>query len=414
MDEIWKDIVSNEILHDVDNIKTLLSTPGKNNKLVTIEKNGYTLHLSKDYFLSRKKGDPVFRVNDKVVVTPDMMRCVKTRMESTVGRLINNYLYIEYGTNAMFEYINEMFDFGTIEKKLIPLVNEKKIPISDYKKAAKVVVFMRPIAVYVTIPSTEKVDFKPDWLDSYKKEVKAKYIKKYGDDALKDSKIYLEYENEVMTRYKEYLKDDPTYGITTDKKIVEQSLKKRFVAVGLIDTLDPEKAFAIIEEALMSGAPLDKEKFADIVNNIYNGSAQRGISTKDSGYFEKILVKMLFAYLIDVDDCKTKESYPYKITEDNKEIMVGKYYFKNGATIRISNDTVDSLVGKYVDLRLPHLCKAGRGKFCKKCTGDSLSKVEQGMLLVAIGLGGEYLNFNMSKFHATTYNLVELTVDDLF
>jgi hypothetical protein len=339
---------------------------------------------------------------------------VNKDIKTTIGIAVNNYLFFEYALEGMFDvYINDEFVYEYIEDKYV-LPNKEKVGLRRFKKCGVTCLYLREMADVFVISGTLKTAAKPKWLDAFKKETVKKLEKKYGKGAMKDKHVFLEYEQIVMDKYHDYLKDDPTYMITTDNKIIGSSLRKKYVSVGILDTVDPDQRTGIITSSLKDGLPKDKKDFAVIVNNLINGSYERGISTKDSGYLSKIIVRVMFPYKIIKDsDCGTKLGCVLPVTKKNAKSLIGMSYLQSGKTIKITKDNVVGLIGKSISLRTQHNCKSKGSTFCSVCSGDELARTEYSVVLLASETGGMALKHNLSKFHVTNYKLIDIDIDDL-
>jgi len=382
----------------------IIKTDGKK---YIVNVNGRTFEFDTDI------NKPLLNQDIEFTLKKGLFTGVNKDIKTTIGIAICNYVFFEYALEGIFDvYINEEFTYPDIEDKYI-LPNKDFVTVRRFKRCGVGCIYLIDMADIFVISSTLKTTAKPKWLDSFKKQTIKELEDKYGKDALKDKHVYLQYEKMVMDKYHEYLKDDPTYMITTDNKIIGSSLRKKFVSVGVLDTVDPDNRTGIIASSLKDGLPKDKEELAIIINNLINGSYERGISTKDSGYLSKIITRVMFSYRIIEKDCGTTKGCLLRITKKNSKSFIGMFYIEKNKTNEITKDNISSLIGKVLNVRVQHNCQSKGATFCSVCSGKELSRVEYGVVLLASETGGMALKHNLSKFHVTNYKLIDIDIDDL-
>lgn len=401
-------------------LKLMLSVPTES-KFIKVVQDGYTIAVEDIiYFVQTDIKLPLFTPEEEVLLPKDSLSILDKDIKTTYGRAIINYLLLEHGLDGKVGYINEMFTAGDIEKKyIIPnLVNddanpEGKVQVKLYKKFANVVFYLRNLTDVLVIPATEKSLLPPKDLQARKIALAKEYDVKYSKEWKTNKVLALQFDEALMTYYKEYLKDDPTYGITTSGKIVDASLKRRFVSMGNASTVDTDKDATYIIESLSEGYPNKKKEIAAIINNLIYGSYARGLETQVGGVIAKQLLRAMHGYSITINDCKTTDYVDFLVTKKVKSSLIGLYYFVGTSSVLIDSENIDKLEGKNIKLRNAMYCKAKGSTLCKLCAGKQLSKIENGPALYAIMLGGKALKNSLAKFHTVDLRLIKISISDL-
>ena len=403
-------------------IRLAFSIPVTDNDFIIIKDDVYYVKLD-DEFIKIKDSDiskPLFNIYDKIIVDNSIMSCITKKTETTVGRLILNYIVIYHGLNCKIPFINKMFTYSDIESKYIlpnlkndsDVKTDSDISISEYKKLGGIMAYLRQVSNAIVVVSTEKTFYPPDGFYKKKEELLIYYKKKYGDNFANNPIYVLEFEDELMGWVKDAIKDDPTYGITMSGKVLNTSFKKKYVSLGIATKMDENEDSVNILSSLYDSYPNDKKAIATIFNGIRYGSYARGNETKDSGLIAKMLIRATHGFKIDVDDCGTTDAFDMVITKDSIDSLVGVYIKDKNKFEPKPKEWLLMNIGKRVSIRNPLYCKAKGEHFCKVCVGDTMAEHENGIGLLSIGLGGEGLSLSLSKFHSKDFKLDKLKFDE--
>jgi hypothetical protein len=348
----------------------------------------------------------IFTPQDKLTLKKGDMGILESDIETTVGRAIYNYIFLEWGLQGKFKYINKPVRDSDIEDLIIDNLG-KTVTMEDYKRFGNCVGFKNQLADVIVVTTTEKITRPPKGIAELKKQKMLEYDKKYGKDWTEDKLLTVQFDNELMKWYKDYLKDEPPLGVTVDGKVLGQSLKRRYVSQGLMNGMDGSSKF--VESSLIEGLPKDKKKIAAVINNIYFGAYGRGLETKDSGTVAKQLIRFFHSFVIVDEDCGTKDGYDLYV--DRYKNVMGLYNMKGEM---IDEKLAHEYVGKTVTVRYPLYCKSKGDTMCKKCTGEVLGASPGGISLYMIMIGGMFLKFSLKKFHSVDLDIHTIKKDDLF
>jgi len=373
----------------------------------TVPKSKSVVYVEDNYFyhdgirLVKFTGKPLMKVDDIVELPKGVMSIKPNGVKNTIGSILQNYLLFEYALNGKFPYINGQFDDGKFSSKVDRQIG-KKVTIDEYRKLGTVATMFRNMAKYMVIPSTEDSFFPPEDLQTVKAKTVKEFEAKYGENWYSDKLLIVRFEDQMMAWVKDKFKDDPTMNITMDKKALK-AFKKKYVSMGIAETLEKTEETKAIMTSLHEEYPMDRETMTKVINSVIYGSAMRGLSTIDAGVIVKRLMAAVHAMKITKDDCNTIDAYPILVTENRVEALAAFYFVKNGKTVKLSEEEIRASIGKKLNVRTIIYCKLKGLNVCKTCAGDYLSISENGPVLVASYVTGDNLNFQLSKFHGVSY-----------
>ena len=346
---------------------------------------------------------------------------IKEDIDTTVGRFILNYIMFEYGLSGKFNYINEQFSYTskTVEPKIIKGIiannsgDENAINLDDYKRIAKVNSFIRSLSQILVVSSTEDNVYPPKEFFDMRSKTRKDLASKHGKDWANDKFLMLEYENIMVNYVKELYKDDPSYGITLDKKSLG-SFKTKYISIGVAQKMSKESKDYNEPRSLEEGYTTNKDSFTAMNNSIRFGSAARANSTVFAGVITKHIVTAIQSFMITIDDCKTKKLYPMVVREEFLEALTFLHVSFNGKELSSDIDLLRKYVGKIVYLRLPLYCTSEGDTYCKKCVGKMVSVNPKSIPHLFIKISGDGTQYQLSKFHATVLEVKTFDYDDLF
>ena len=391
--------------------KSVLALPMSDDMTVKIVDGSFTYG---EYTIEGDTSLPLFNNTSEATIPADTFISRNEEFTDTVYGILMNYLLIEIGFNGKAPYAKEMLHFNKELKTMLETsLKNEDMSMSEFYRLANVCLFIRNLAKIVVVPMTEDTYYPPEWLPAFKKDKMSSYVKKYGDDFIKDTKLVTMFENEIMDEVRLKLKDDPTFGITTDKKAL-QSFKKKFVSIGINEVLTSDTEKTAILSSLEDGYPNTPESVSAVFNSIIYGSEARGLGTVIGGVITKRLLAALHAMKITTEDCKTTDGLPIEITDFLVPALLSLYMVdNNGKTMKITAEFLKSNKGKTINVRTPAYCKNKGDTLCKICSGDNLSMNDSGPVLLAAMLGGDSLDHELSKFHNIIYDIISFTIEDI-
>lgn len=403
--------IREKLVYKLSWYKSVFAIPKSNNLLISIVNGIYTYN---DIQIDCDVKEPILRIKDIVKIPEGLLKIRSENFEDTAGGVLINLLIVEHAFKGTLPYFKEEFSYkDDIKTFLKEGIADGTFIYEDIVRITNTFLLTRNISKIIVTPISRKVYLPPKWLKEFKNNLIKEYKKKYGDKCLEDQAIVLQLEADIMDKVKLHFKDDPTYGITFDKKALS-SFKKRYVSIGYTESLTPNTKNEMIMESLSEGWPSDRDKITGINNSIIFGSNARAKMTVIAGTFAKHLVTAMHAISVDVDDCGTTDGVPFVIRDIWIDALLPLYRVSKGKAIKNSKEYLMANIGKTIIIRLPLYCKANGDHLCKVCSGEYLSMNKNSPSLIASETGGDNLNFRLSFFHGVDRSLKKFELEDLF
>jgi hypothetical protein len=366
--------------------------------------------------LSKNYTDTLLDFKIKVNLPKGYIANSDKNIETTIGRVVMNYLILAKNFSNKVPYINEPFTIGDIEDKYIATMlidNEykgddvlSKITIKEYIDFMDSVTFIEGFSKLLSVAGTEKSLLPPKGIDEYKKKVVKELESKYGKDGMKDPKVISELEAKLKAFDDEWLKGDVSNGRLLYKK-TKLARKKMYLNIGASNTFSGKEDG--VTNSLQEGWGTDPEQLATLFNDARAGSYFRGIETANGGVAAKHLLRASADKSIVNTDCNVTIGDESIVTDQH----LGRYVISNGKPVLLDSNNISKFKGKVHMLRSPMTCKLKKD-FCVKCVGENMKDYEKGVSLMAIEVGGAILAMSLAKFHATGLELTEVNIEDIF
>lgn len=352
---------------------------------------------------------PLLQHTTKIKLTNEDMPNIEKEVDTTIGRALINYLMLAEPFGGLIPYINEPnIQAKMLEQKVMKLLGLDQITVKQYLRFVDNSVFISNLSKFLVINLTEKNMLPPPDLDKFKKDLEQKYIKEYGDKWYDDQVISGKFIKDLENHDKEYLKDDPTYGISLVGKAMESRRKTMLTFAAAPSKLDPHPKFMI--GSLKDGYPLDENIMTGVINGIIDGSLARGKETQVGGVIYKVLTKVGRDIAIVPGDCGTKLYREVLVDEDNAKILSGVNMVEGSNLVELTDAT--EYIGKVIKIRSPLFCIAGPKKYCECCVGRFLKDKKDGVAILFTYISEVFLTASLKKMHTssitlTKYSLIE-------
>lgn len=359
-----------------------------------------------------KLNEPIFIITDPISVKKNDIANIESDMETTIGRLLLNYIAIARVFGNKIPYINEEFDSSKVESIIAKKLMDNTITVDEYNTFVNSTFFLCGMDRLFNISATERSIVPPEGIEKFKKELTAEYNKKYGEEWLRDKKLMVAYQEELKAKDKEWLKDDPTNGKLLGSKIKDNARVKMFLTFGPEAGFDKKSGKAtMVENSLLESYPTDKKQLVAIFNSTRVGSFDRGHETQKGGAAAKELLRSSASIKIEPGDCGTKLTREVLITEDNYKSFATRYIVENGKTF-IPED-LKKYVGKTVKFRSPMYCKASNSNFCSVCVGDSIAMNPNGVGSQLLAVSSILLTSSLKGMHTSQVKLTDIQLEDI-
>ena len=363
-----------------------------------------------EVLLVNKYTEPLADFTDKLSIPKGYLVNINNNLDTTIGRLIMNYLMLVKNFSNKIPYINKPFNIGTIEKDYITTMltddpNQlDKIQISEYHKFLDATTYIEGFSKVLSIAGTEKALLPPDGIEEYKKKVLKEIKDKHKiTGKIRDPKIIAEVEAKLKAYEDKWLEGDKANGRLLHGKTM-LARKKMYLNIGVSNTFNGKDD--AVENSLLEGwDSSDPETLATLFNDARSGSYYRGNGTKDGGVSAKILLRATSDINVVDNDCGSKLGLKVVVTES----MVSRYILVAGKPLLLTKDNIGTYKGKVYRIRSPLYCSAHRD-FCATCTGEGLRGQEKGISLLSIDIAGKILDIALKAFHSRELSIVNADI----
>jgi len=412
--------LENEFPNDftwITDMFSILADENHNDEYVKIDNNKIYAKQDDNLIEIGEFGKPIFTTKEKITIDKNMLNLVDKPTETTVGRLIMNYLIIYQNFGHKIPYLNKQFGFEEIESNYIEkmLVDndkpDKGITVSEYKNYMDTMLYIMNFNKVISVSITEKTSLPPKGIEEYKKQVIKELEEKYGPNALEDKAVAALFEEKMMEYDEKWLKGDPAEGKFVVGKI-KGARKKMFIDYGVGMDFKPTNKAKVITQSLLDGYPKDPEKLAVLFNDSRLGSYSRGAETQKGGVAAKVSLRATNDIKVLNKDCKTKMFLFMPITKNNYKKFINRYMFNDKMeNVLLTEDLLKSLIGDVIKLRSPLYCNEDH-HYCVYCMGKGYEDKENAISLAVSGLSGKILNESMKRMHATLTEVVKFNIHD--
>lgn len=394
---------------------TILSNERRNeyieikNKEVHVNVNG---NLEKVDDIIFTEGKPILNITDNIKLSIGDLPNIKNNIESTIGRVIVNYLLISRNFDSQIEYINKEFSVSSLEGDVAKLLVDDKISVKNYLNFVDSVYFICGLGRIFNVSATERNITPPPGITDYKKKLRKDFDNKYGTDWINDKTKIVEFQDQLKKEDDEWLKDDPTKGRLLNKKIKDNARVKMFLTFGGEVGLDKKSGnVTFVENSLMDEYPKDPKEISAIFNSIRAASFDRGHETQKGGAAAKDLLRASSSISIKDGDCGTRLTKKILITNDNHKSFTGRYHVQNGKVVAIEDTS--SLIGKTIELRSPMYCNEPNSNYCSVCVGKSISINPKGVSMQLLDVSAVLLTASLKSMHNSQLNAQRFNIHDM-
>lgn len=394
---------------------TILSNERKNeyveikNKEVYVTVNGNSEKLDDVTFT---EGKSLFSITQAIALSSGDLPNINSNIDTTIGRLIINYLLISKNFVNKIEYINKEFSVSSLEGDVAKLLMDDKITVESYLNFIDSVYYICGLARIFNVSATERNLTPPAGISEFKKNLRKEFDSKYGSDWVNDKTKIVEFQEQLKKQDDEWLKDDPTKGRLLNKKIKDNARVKMFLTFGGEVGLDKKSGnVTFIENSLLDGYSKDPKELSAIFNSIRAASFDRGHETQKGGAAAKDLLRASSSISIKEGDCGTKLTKKILITEDNHKSFTGRYYVHNGKVTAIEDTS--SLIGKTIELRSPMYCNEPNTNYCSVCVGKVIAINPKGVSMQLLDVSAVLLNASLKSMHNSQLNAKRFNILDM-
>lgn len=430
--QLFSLVIKEKLLNSIEYVQALFTIPYMENniyksKVLDIKDNKIFIKLSSGtYELSYYKF-PILDYLDNVVIGPEDFKCLQVEIETSIGIIMSNYLIVELPFSGKINFTN-----GVITNKIENTIAERlvsnnyvykdereektKIKVSELIDYIDNCEYIKTWNRYFVVAASKRTLLPPDDINEKKKELVKAMLKELGPDAFKDQVNIIKLEEKLKEIDKEWLRDDPTMGIVTSGKVLNNSRKELFLTMGGIPSFDEDGELSFVLNSLLEGWPDDPEMLSAMFNSLRAGSLARALDTQYGGLFAKIILRAIGSYIVKPDfDCGTKLGKPITLDSSNYKDIIYRNIIDNEATVLIdSEDTAKAFIGKNLIIRGPETCASPGETYCGYCVSKLLRENPDGIKNEVTTVTSIVLYESMKKMHNTTKSAMRLNKKEIF
>lgn len=412
--EYFKRCLNTDYIYKLDWYFSVFLNSTKDNNYVRRKDNTTDVNLNGEWItiVDSRKDSPLLLFSDKLSLNKEQVPNLKQNIETTIGRVIFNYIILVRNFGDKIEFINTKTSIGDIERDIAKLLAKDIVLTSEYLRFTDACSFIEQLSPITNISATYKNILPPPNLDKIKQQLYKKFDAEYGKNWRSDRLRVVQFQEELKKVDEEWLKDDPSNGKLITGKIKNNARVKMYLTVG------PEVGFnkdgsktTFIENSLLDQYPDDKEKLAALFNSARVGSYDRGKETAKGGVASKDVLRGLSSYRIVKGDCKSKEGKTLLVTKDNVNSLLGRYLIQGNTIVEITNP--NAWLGKTITIRSPMYCIHPAPDYCSTCCGKLLENSPNAISTIGAAITGKIMYVSMKTMHNSQVSIKNVDIQDI-
>lgn len=366
-----------------------------------------------------KAGEPLLKMSDVITVDSTWFDSIKAPVETTIGRMLANFICLYQSFGNKLDFINKSFSVGSIEDMIAPILKDTPKPgeqrsteyyyVDEYITFVNSLQFLSSLAQLTTWSATEKGITAPTGITAFKKDLLANKYK----GKLHDPVELANFETELKNFDSEYLKDDPANGTFIKGKVKDTARKKMYLALGAEEGFKGNLDLIPVTNSLQEGWPTEVTQFTAMMNGLRAGSYSRGAETVNGGVSAKTLLRAANNFKITDTDCGTKLCIERSFEERDKGQLINRYILQNGKPVLVDENNVGSYLGKKLNVRSVLYCKLKGDNLCKVCAGLKLFKFPTGLTIPITEISSIILTASLKKMHGTVLSTKKLNLSQI-
>ena len=375
-----------------------------NNEYITFDSKTNTVTTKKEivYKLDNTRETPLL-LSDRISLNKGDLNIIDDGVY-TLGDIILNYLMVYYPMGDKIPF-TKLLTSGKVED-FISYELGKNVDTEEYNRFVDGAALLEQFADIFVVSSTDKSISPAPGIKELKKRLYREYREKYGDKVDTDIRYAVEIDNILVEYDRSFIKDDPTYGIIINEKVLSNARKNLFGTIGTEIGMDGQIA-PVVENSLVDGYPTDNRQMAALINSARKGSIMRGHMTQYTGADANVTSRVLNTITVVPGDCGTKSALDTPIIKSNYDEYVNYYIMEAGKPLMLTPTNVLNYIGKSVRLRTYMDCKQGDMKYCSTCAGRQGEDNKKIAIILSTENNSIFTNSSMKAMHDKTLKLVD-------
>ncbi len=218
-----------------------------NNEYITFDSKTNTVTTKKEivYKLDNTRETPLL-LSDRVSLNKGDLNIIDDGVY-TLGDIILNYLMVYYPMGDKIPF-TKLLTSGKVED-FISYELGKNVDTEEYNRFVDGAALLEQFADIFVVSSTDKSISPAPGIKELKKRLYREYREKYGDKVDTDIRYAVEIDNILVEYDRSFIKDDPTYGIIINEKVLSNARKNLFGTIGTEIGMDGQIA-PVVENSL--------------------------------------------------------------------------------------------------------------------------------------------------------------------
>lgn len=370
----------------------------------------HTLITGKDEIVEGDVSRPLGLMDDKYSLPGDFHPCLQGQpYDTTFGLfLFNVILFWEvFGDNV--PYANKEFTKGLIQKTISnvmvddPKEGEElpkgKVSATTCMKFTENCYFLeglgthfiRPVSVEALVADPRVTKFLKEQFELHK-------------DKLNDPVVFTNILNAAVKMDEAIQLSGPSKNFYIDKKYIDNARKRMFLAFGIEPSANG--GWIALKNSLDTG--VEVEHLIDYINTSVVGTYSRAKATGDGGSQVKEVLRLIGRALVAAEDCGSLKGEDITIDERNKKGWVNAYQIVKGKPEKITEEIINTLVGKTIQIRVTEYCMTTEGNYCKVCCGDALGAYGSRISAEVVSIPTAQMLSRMKGMHVAGSSIVYL------
>lgn len=329
----------------------------------------------------------------------------------TYGDVLVNARVLGYATGSSIPFIEGPFSPRDIERVFIERLKDEPNDPKDWVegevypyhwlRCGKAIGDLDGFEM--VIPSLTEQTLQPyDGLEEHK----AKLLGSYDADQLMDPVIQARIQDELVARYKEHLKGDPSEGFLFKDKFITTCLKQMFLIHG------PESGFTegglakFIPTSLDQGINVDY--YPEMMDSLRAGAYFRGALTALAGTDVDLFGRIFQGSNVDQTFCKTTQTLDGVVI--NKQ-HIERYILVDGKRLRLTKDELPKYLNTKQSMYDPSYCRASDNNICLICIGGRMAEYPTSLGSAVTEKQSVLMSVMMASAHAKQLKTTKLKSD---
>jgi hypothetical protein len=359
--------------------------------------------------------EPLLTFHESIDLKPNDLENVVEAVTTTYGSALFNSIVLIYPFGKKIPFVTGKVNIKALEQVILKRIvtdppagqaqdDDKVIYVSEYIRYGEAIFSLVGLTQLCVASATPK----SMTTDPRMGELRQRLLEE-NKDHLTDPVVVAAIEKQLVALDREWIKGDPSEGFFYKDKSFDVIRKRMFGMYGGEGAFGDGSSVTLIEKPLNDGWDIDN--LPAMASASREGSYSRGALTELGGSITKQINRFANTSSISEEDCGSKLGLPTQITDSNKSYYLSNYVLGKDGDVLITDENLESFVGKTVPVRSVIYCKTGGVNFCAHCTGQRLAETPNAVGSYMSDIGSRFLGVFMSAMHGRKVSTQTWTPD---